>query len=42
MTQRLTEEQAVYTHQFADKEVWAELKRASHDDFLSICTEATR
>ena len=31
----------IWTHQFASKALWAELKEASKTDFLMICNEGT-
>jgi hypothetical protein len=31
----------IYTHQFADKELWIELKELYREDFLSIMPKGT-
>lgn len=30
-------ERSIWTHEFADKAVWAQLKTACHEEFLAIC-----
>lgn len=32
-------ERPIFSHEFAGKEIWKELKEKSKDDFLSICYE---